>query len=98
MNRMKTRVNNLKIKNPSQELLKQLALEQIESMIASLIKSHETILVEPKRETFEKCKQRLSTERMNDIHDTIKNLELRLTFDDKFYEELKREWFDDGVD
>jgi len=50
-------------------------------------------LIEPIKETIEQARRRLTDEKINDLKETIENLELRLLFNDSFFAEITQRWF-----
>lgn len=50
-------------------------------------------LIKPVKETIEQARRRLTDEKINDLKETIENLELRLLFNDSFFAEITQRWF-----
>lgn len=50
-------------------------------------------LIQPIKETIEQARYRLTVAKIKDLEESIENLELRLLFNDSFFKEITKRWF-----
>lgn len=89
---MSVRVNTLLPSNETQRIFLNMIREYIDLMKKEITERYDAMLIKPMREPYEDAKHRLYEGKIKELEDSIKSLETRLLFDEKFFIKISEDW------